>query len=277
MRVLAIAGLAGAVIELFGNVAWSGGGLAMLWGPIGLASALRITSGLMFVRGVSLVSVASERPDDRSMNYSSDGSLLVGHRVTRDARSGALARVASPALAIVASVALVASMLADGHSLEANPRVVMWLVTTVHAVAGAVWAGGVVALVLLLSSRWLRGRQLDGALLGFRFSSLAAVSLGLLFVAGVFLAIDVLDTPQQLFSSTWGRVLLVKLVAVAAAAACGAFNHFVVLPELAEFERLGRSARNATEHHLRRVGLIEVSAMIVVLLATAWMVGSSPM
>jgi len=280
IRLLALVGLAGVLMEVVGSLTDLDFDLSALWGPLGIAFALRLVAGVAFARDLRLVPVTPPAPGEGpkpppGLRYSSNGDLIVGQPRT-SGRLQSTTTLLHPRLALLGVSALVASMLADGHTVDADPRMLMWLVTIAHVVAGAVWVGGVASLAFLLSSRWKRGRRLDAATLGFRFSRIAGLSLGLVGLAGTALAFDILDSPGQLLSSTWGRLLLVKLLAVAVAAGCGGYNHFLILPEIAEFERLGPAANEATEHHLRRVGIIELTAMLVVLAATGWMVGSSP-
>jgi copper transport protein len=58
------------------------------------------------------------------------------------------------------------------------------------------------------------------------------VALGSVAFAGAIMAWMVLDSFGDLTSTPWGRVLLLKIVAVAVAAGLGAFNHFRMLPML---------------------------------------------
>jgi copper transport protein len=63
-----------------------------------------------------------------------------------------------------------------------------------------------------------------------RFSTLATVSILLLGLAGLALAWIELGSIGALFSTAYGRTLVVKLVLVGAVAAAGAYNHFRLLP-----------------------------------------------
>ena len=48
----------------------------------------------------------------------------------------------------------------------------------------------------------------------------------------VVMAVMVLDSPGDVFDTTWGRVLMAKTAVVAIAAAMGAYNHFRLRPAL---------------------------------------------
>lgn len=165
-----------------------------------------------------------------------------------------------------------------GHSNTVEPR---WLVITAdvaHLAAAAVWVGGVVTLALLLRARRRHGRDLDAALLGARFSVVAAVAAAVVGVAGVALAVSILDHPAQLWESEWGLLLLAKVALVVLVAAVGAHNHFQVVPRLTARRRgvVRHAGRSATAGGvLRRSTGRETALMVVSVLVTAWLVTAS--
>ncbi|MFD6445066.1 copper resistance protein CopC [Promicromonospora sp. NPDC060204] len=171
-----------------------------------------------------------------------------------------------------------AGQVLGGHSNTVEPR---WLVVTAdvaHLAAAAVWVGGVVTLTLLLRARRRDGRDLDAALLGARFSVVAGLSLAVVGVAGVLLAVGILDRPAQLWETSWGLLLLAKVAVVVLVAAIGTHNHLRVVPRLTARRRAvvrhaGRS-RTAGEA-LRRSAYRETALMVAVVLLTAWLVAAS--
>ncbi|WP_285102199.1 CopD family protein [Promicromonospora sp. MEB111] len=171
-----------------------------------------------------------------------------------------------------------AGQVLGGHSNTVEPR---WLVVTAdvaHLAAAATWVGGVVTLTLLLRARRRDGRDLDAALLGARFSVVAGLSLAVVGVAGVLLAVGILDRPAQLWESTWGLFLLAKVGVVVLVAAIGTHNHLRVVPRLTARRRAvvrhagrSRSAGDALRRSARR----ETALMVAVVLLTAWLVAAS--
>jgi copper transport protein len=177
-------------------------------------------------------------------------------------------------LAVLGSVLVGAGHVLGGHSNTAEPR---WLVLTAdvaHLVAAATWVGGVVAMALLLRRRRRDGRALDAALIGARFSVVAAVAVAVVGAAGVVLAVEILDRPAQLWESPWGLLLLAKIAVVAVVGAIGTYNHFRVVPKLAARRSRVRSARKAN-NVLRRSAGRETGLMAVIVLLTAWLVAAS--
>ena len=90
--------------------------------------------------------------------------------------------------------------------------------------------------------------------MALRFSRVASVALASVAVAGTALAIAILDSPSELFTTSWGRLLIVKVLAVAIAAGIGAYNHFVTVPMLDRDPADGEAA-----NRLRRLVRIEGS------------------
>ena len=120
----------------------------------------------------------------------------------------------------------------DGHTVSKGPRPLHAVVNSVHVVAGSVWIGGVVAMTAVLWSRHRAGIAPRALEMVVRFSGIAAISLAAVLAAGGVMAFVVLDSIGELFSTEWGKVLLLKTAAVGLALIGGAYNHFKLLPGL---------------------------------------------
>jgi copper transport protein len=151
----------------------------------------------------------------------------------------------------------------SGH--QASEPNSSWLSETadwVHLAAACLWAGGVVMLlVVFLTAPGLRRATF------VRFARVAPVLIALLLAAGVYMSVLRLPQVSDLWTTGYGRILIVKLGLVALALAWGAFHHFVLEPRL---ERPGV---------LRRLpgSLAGESAVgMAVLLVAAILVNSSP-
>ncbi|MFD6396924.1 copper resistance protein CopC [Nocardia sp. NPDC060249] len=105
-----------------------------------------------------------------------------------------------------ALIVLVASA-ASGHAVSGPNRVVAVASTTGHIAAVAVWAGGIVAALLV----W-RGSERSAALR--RFGALAIAAVVVLAVTGTVQALRAVEPLAALWTTSWGRLLLAKLVAV---------------------------------------------------------------
>lgn len=181
-------------------------------------------------------------------------------------------------LAVIGVVLVGAGHVLGGHSNTVEPR---WLVVTAdvaHLAAAATWVGGVVSMGLLLRARHRDGHDLDAALMAARFSVVAALSVTVVGVAGVVLAVGILDRPEQLWQSTWGLLLLAKVGVVLVVAVIGTYNHFRVVPRLTARRRgvvrhAGTSRRAGSM--LQRSAGRETTLMVVIVLLTAWLVAAS--
>jgi copper transport protein len=138
-----------------------------------------------------------------------------------------------PALAI--SVALASALSLSGHqATEPNSSALSELADWLHLVAASIWVGGVAALAFLV---WPLAPALRrAAFVGF--ARLAAVLVGVMVLAGAYLALVRLPELSDLWETQYGRFLLLKSALVAIALAWGAVHHFVVRPRLASGDDL---------------------------------------
>ena len=136
----------------------------------------------------------------------------------------------------------------------------------VHLTAASLWVGGLVQLAVCV---WPAAPALRREAF-LRFSRLAGVLVALLVAAGVYLSVLRLPAVADLWSESYGRVLLVKLALVGLALAWGAFHHFLARPAL---ER-GTGGRVVSGLPRSLVG--ESAVGMAILLAAAVLVNSSP-
>jgi copper transport protein len=142
--------------------------------------------------------------------------------------------------AFLLGLAFASGLSLSGHQAgEPGSTWLTQLADWVHLSAASLWAGGVVMLAVL----WRVAPELRGrAFLGF--ARLAPVLMGLLLAAGVYMSVLRLPALDDLWTESYGRVLLVKIGLVALALAWGAAHHFLVRPRLdgsSAGSRVGRS------------------------------------
>ncbi len=171
--------------------------------------------------------------------------------------------------AALGAFALVAAAVIDGHTLSGPHPVWSALSASVHVVSGSVWLGGVLVLFLLLRGRLEAGRRLEAVDLAVRYSVLATVALVAVSMAGLVLTWAHVDSLSEIWTTTWGRLVLAKLSLVAVAASLGGVNHFVVIPSLVErTEDVGLGSR------LKRLIAAEVVVIVAIVSMTALLVGA---
>jgi len=172
-------------------------------------------------------------------------------------------------LVIYGALIAAGSFALTGHTTQAEPAAVAGLANAVHMVVAAVWLGGLVGLALVL--RWQSG-SVSWASMVTRFSTVAAVSVAVLWITGVAQAWFTVGSLGALTGSDYGTILLVKLALVVATMAMAAWNRWKLLPSL-------NSPETTTSDVTRRVGRtvrIEVVALLAVVMVTAVLVETPP-
>lgn len=145
-------------------------------------------------------------------------AALVGVLLLRD----------GPRLA-AAAVAL-GSFVLDGHTRTVEPAWLLVSADLLHLAAGAVWFGGLVALLVHLRGRRLADDPVGGARLVADWSALATVAVGAVVLGGVALSWATVRSPDALLGTTYGRLLLVKLALAAIVVGLGAWNRQRLVP-----------------------------------------------
>jgi copper transport protein len=169
--------------------------------------------------------------------------------------------------ALVLGLGFASGLSLSGHSAaDSGSSWLSELADWVHLSAAMLWVGGLVQLVAVV---WIAAPELRREVF-LRFSRFATALIGVLLAAGVYLSILRLPHLHDLWSTGYGRVLLVKLGLVAVALLWGAVHHVVARPLV---ER-GPSARVIAR--LPRSLLGESAVGMAVLLVAAVLVDSKP-
>lgn len=176
---------------------------------------------------------------------------------------------------IAAGVVALAPVL-TGHSRSTPPLGVTMVADGVHLLAAAFWVGGVVALVhVLLAEKNRSGtdrtlRTGPGAVvLVERFSALAIAVVAALVLAGVVLALLVLDAPGDLLATGYGRTLALKLSLVLVVLTVAAWNRQYLRRLVPDHTAAGAAV-------LRRVLRYEGALLATVVLLTGVLTTMSP-
>jgi copper transport protein len=238
---------------------------ATLGGPFGWAMLLRAAGGAGLLWGTD-VATTSTAPIEGLPSHPRPLDHTAGTAVATQTQHR-LDLTRSP-LAVVGAVGLVVSFLLDGHTVTASPAWLVRVADVIHVTAGATWVGGVVMLATVLTRRHRAGRPLRAGEMALRFSAIASVALAAVGVAGILLTWSILDSIGELFSTAWGRVLIVKLAAVGVAVGTGAYNHFVIVPQIHEDEE-------AASDLIRRTTRFESAVLIGVVALTAILVAAA--
>ena len=131
----------------------------------------------------------------------------------------------------------------------------------VHISAASLWIGALGTMAGLL---WFGAPQLRREAF-MRFSRLATVLIVLVLSAGIYLSIVRLPHLHDLWTQSYGQVLLVKIGLVCFALAWGAFHKFVVAPALERSDSgfLSRIGGSLVGESLVGVAVLLVAAVLV--------------
>jgi copper transport protein len=185
---------------------------------------------------------------------------------TAAARRGLLAAATALAGGVTATPAF------WGHATTADNRAAAFASDTIHLLGVGAWVGGLLCLAALVPRVLRRAspgeRATSLARTVPRFSKLALGSVVLLTGTGTYLAINQVGTWKGLFGTPYGKLLVAKIVGLAAALVLAGFNLFRTQRRLAAAaDRPEESDRWAAR--LRRTvgGEVLVTAVVVVLAA----------
>ncbi|MFO1468404.1 MAG: CopD family protein [Steroidobacteraceae bacterium] len=226
----------------------------------------------VLVSGLRVMQLAAELSGD------ADGMLdqtYVGLVLQAGERSAVLQRLVGLVLAafvfsrrsILRSVSGLGALLAAtsivwvSHA-HASPRPAgPMLLEAVHLAGIAFWLGALVPL-WLIAAQDARGHRIAAA--AMRFGRAAVPAIGLLLLAGLAWLWQLLGSSQAAWHSDYARLMVLKLVFVAALLGLGALNKFRLTP------RLARGDRGAARQ-LRRSIQFEILLAATILTVTATM------
>ena len=152
--------------------------------------------------------------------------------------------VARSPLALLGAVGLLISFLFDGHTVTTTPRWLVMVSDVSHVLAAATWTAGLLFVAIVLFQRKTSKQRYDGSYMAIRFSSLASLSVALVGLSGAAMAWVILEYPSQLWTTSWGQLLVLKVLLVTVVNAKGTYNHFRLLPLLKSDIHVDLSSRS---------------------------------
>ncbi|WP_428982960.1 copper resistance CopC/CopD family protein [Phytohabitans maris] len=244
------------------GVIWTGMGLVTLATLAGIWLEVPYTTGggPFDVDGSSLRNVLSSTFGTAYLIRL--GLLVAIGLLLRPLLRGETGRVDQILLAVLGGAAIFTWPVA-GHPAASPVAAVSVVVDAVHLTSMAVWLGGLVMLIGFLL-RQANDREL-GAILPI-WSRWAALAVCALVLAGTVQALIEVGTPDALVSTTYGRLIIAKVVLFGAVVAVAAYSRKLVR------ERLGEGG----PRRLRRAVGVELGITAVVLGLTAVLVQTTP-
>jgi copper transport protein len=152
-------------------------------------------------------------------------------------RHRSIAELLATTGAVLAATAALVVPGAAGHAAQTSPRGVAVALDALHLLAGSLWIGGLIGLVIL----WLSAGALHRvSVLSYvvpRFSRVAFGSVLLLIASGTWASVLHLPTIATLWETSYGKALLAKIVLLLGAMTLAPINLLRTKPRLAAAER----------------------------------------
>lgn len=187
-------------------------------------------------------------------------------------------------LAGAVGIALAATPGVAGHASTGDWVPIALVTDTLHVSAMALWIGGLVALAAVTLTAFVRTTVPDPPLVLNRFSKMAMTCVGVLIVTGSFQTWRQVGSLDQLRSTDYGRILIVKLLLFVVMLVLAAFARETVFrltwrepdePDADEPDPIEiDSAKEVIG--LRRALAVEIIFALMVLVTTAVLVNAVP-
>jgi len=141
-------------------------------------------------------------------------------------------KVVSKSLALYGGLAVTVSFAVWGHATELSPKAISLAADAIHATAAALWLGGLVGLVMVLSLRTPESVRATAGIIS-RFSLMAFWSVIALTIAGLTLTITGSDASlNSILTTTWGQLVLAKIGLTLIVVLIAAWNRRTLVPSL---------------------------------------------
>jgi copper transport protein len=141
-------------------------------------------------------------------------------------------KVVAKSLALSGGLAATVSFAVWGHATELSPTAISLAADAIHATAAALWLGGLVGLVMVLSLRTPETVRSTAGIIG-RFSLMAFWSVIALTIAGLTLTITGSDANlNSILTTTWGQLVLAKIGLTLIVVLIAAWNRRTLVPSL---------------------------------------------
>jgi copper transport protein len=183
-------------------------------------------------------------------------------------------RAVPGALMAAAVIGVLWGISSQGHASQAPASLLQEIADLVHMGAAAIWIGGLLFTTLVI---WRLPRAVPGGGAAIatdvlaRFSQVALVAVGVVVLTGTIRSVGELSTPDQLWTTTYGQCILVKVALLAVAGAVALRNRRITLT-------LARrsSTHPAALRTVRNAAFAEIAIAVVIVAVAALLVAEVP-
>jgi len=156
--------------------------------------------------------------------------------------AGSMARAARAVMLLMA-LAIAFTTTATGHAGDWGDVSPTAVIDYLHVAASSLWVGGLLSLVILGRPSVAGWRSAQFRTIGQRFSRLAGWSLLAVVLSGSYNAWVQVATPSGMWTTTYGRVLSIKLAIVVVLISLGAISRYTIVARLTHHRGSGVGAR----------------------------------
>lgn len=192
-------------------------------------------------------------------------------------------------ITLSACILLTQSLTSHAASQQGYPWLTI-IVDWVHLLSTSIWVGGLIALAAVLAVTLPAFSSKPGdrtrllALLIPSFSRLALIAMATLILTGTISAATELTDPGQLFSTSYGWCLSVKIILLVLLLGLGSYNLLVISPKMRDYA----GKKNITQKdpaskgvyrltlNFRRTVLLEITLAVLAFLAAAFLTSNPP-
>jgi copper transport protein len=135
-----------------------------------------------------------------------------------------LAELFATAGAFAGAAAVLVIPGAAGHAAQTSPRGLSLALDWIHLVAGSVWVGGLIGLLVVGVALPAAVRRAGLAVVVPRFSNVALVSVLLLLGSGIWATVNHMPTVGAMWQTSYGKTILIKITLVVGALALASVN-----------------------------------------------------
>jgi putative copper resistance protein D len=257
---------------------------SMLAGTAVLGAVLSVASMVMMASAMSgETDFAELRPHIEMMLLETDVGLAWVVRIVALVVAGLAVMLRAPGfslwIAAFAGGVAVASLAWSGHGAmdEGSRRFWHFSVDILHLLAAGAWLGALLAFVLMAKINALQTEERIKLLARAvnRFEVIGAIIVVVITVTGVVNYLFIVGPKlDEVFLSTYGVLLFIKVVLFAGMLVLAALNRFHLGPLLERSLRDGQYAVAANA--LRRSVVVELAAAVVIVGLVAWLGTLSP-
>lgn len=246
-------------------------GLAALLLQIPVQAALATGRGLGSVRESAVLGLALGEGVGLALLVTAAGLLAI--LITKGLPFDDVAGRVAVGGALVAPLGFALS----GHTRTISPAGLGIVADAAHALAAAIWFGGLAAVLVAVRRRRDEDDPMGAAESITRFSDWAAITVGLVAGTGLLLAWKEVGGLSALTSTTYGRLLLAKVATVGLVVVAAGWNRIRLVPAIA-----AAAVADPPQDHpaawsrLRTTVRAEIGLLIVVLCLTGVLTNVTP-